>query len=93
MTLRDTKKPSDQEAVEDLVAQHGLLTANLAFDLTEGTKEHSEMKGVARLLLERYRQDIEQARLPCQALDDEFVRKFARKKADINPCQGPLSED
>jgi hypothetical protein len=90
---RESKEQSNQEAVEELVAQHGLLSANLAFDLTEETDEHSEMRGVARHILERYREDIEQANLPCQALDDEFVRKFARKEVDIDPCQGPLSKD
>jgi len=89
----ESKGLSDQESTEELVAQHGLLTASLVFDLTEGTFEHNEMKGVARLLLERYREDIEQASFPCSALDDEFVEDIAREEVGVNPCQGPVSRD
>jgi len=88
-----SKQLSDRETTEELLAQHALFTSDLVFDLTEQTTEHSEMEGVAKILLERYREDIERERahVPCQALDDEFVREFARKEVEINPCQGPLS--
>lgn len=93
VTDQNSEERSDQEITEKLVAQHGLLTANLAFDLTEETLEHNEMKGVAGLLLKRYQEDIEQAGFPCMALDDEFVKDFARKEVGVDPCKGKVQED
>jgi hypothetical protein len=73
---------------EETAAQDGLLTADLTYDLTEGTLEHTEMQNASMLLLKRYREDIEQMDYPCGALDDEFVH-WARTVVKVNPCQGP----
>jgi hypothetical protein len=83
----------EEESSEKLVAQHGLLTANLVFDLTEGTGEHNEMRNVSKLLLLRYRKDIEQAKFPCGGLDDEFVDFARSNEVEVDPCQGPLDRD
>jgi len=79
---------SEGKPKEVLVAQHGLLTANLVYDLTENTAEHAEMRHASKYLLERYHEQIVQLDYPCGALDDEFVY-WARHVVDVNPCQGP----
>jgi hypothetical protein len=79
---------SERKSKEVLVAQHGLLTADLVYDLTEHTAEHAEMRDASEYLLERYHEQIVQLDYPCGALDDEFVY-WARHVVDINPCQGP----
>jgi hypothetical protein len=79
---------SDGELKEVLVAQHGLLTANLVYDLTENSAEHAEMRDASEYLLERYHEHIAHLDYPCGALDDEFVY-WARNVVNLNPCQGP----
>jgi hypothetical protein len=47
------------------------------------------MRSAGKLLLERYRNDIEQANYPCNALDDEFVN-FATDTVRFKPCKDDL---
>ena len=79
---------SEGEPKEVQVAQHGLLTANLVYDVTEGSAEHAEMRDASEYLLERYHEQIAHMDYPCGALDDEFVY-WARNEVNVNPCQGP----
>jgi len=71
------------------VAQHALFTANLAYDVTEAAGEHMEVRSAVRVLLQRFRDEIEGVGYPCGALDDDFVQ-FARQDVGVDPCRGPL---
>lgn len=95
---------SVSEEAMDRVAQHGLRTASLVYDLTEGgpgrgeiltpefaapTGEFDEMKSFGRLVLESYEDNLRRSTFPCEVLDDEFV-EFAREEVKVDPCQGPV---
>jgi hypothetical protein len=55
-----------------LVATDGIYTANIIFDLTEGTDEKRAWKNVVRRLLNNYEGFISREGLPCDELDRQF---------------------
>jgi hypothetical protein len=70
----------------EMIAQHGLLTAHLAFDILEETGEYRQGMETARGLLERYKGTIDKEDFPCEEFDNEFV-ELAEQELAVDWCR------
>lgn len=71
----------------ELVATHGIYTANTIVDLTEGTDERLAWNNTVRGLLNNYEGFISSEGLPCDELDGEFMA-LAKKHFGEIKCRG-----